>query len=111
MLVPLGVSEDRLRNHFGSTDYKNANAMRDILVKTVNEDLTETAQKITCPVHLIFGEKDDQTPPEMGRRYQRLMPHTNLTILPQQDHYSVLKSGRHQVSAQLKEFVQKVSTL
>ena len=64
-----GVSEGWLKSKFGSADYKAAGDMRDILVKTVNEDLTETAKVVKCPVTLVFGLQDDQTTPEMGRRY------------------------------------------
>ncbi|MCP4922543.1 MAG: alpha/beta hydrolase [bacterium] len=105
LIVPLGVSTDWLRKRFGSADYQSAGNMRDILVKTVSEDLTEVAKQVTCPVHLVFGEKDDQTPPEMGERFQRLMPNAQLSILPGQDHYSILGSGRHQVLTLLKTFI------
>lgn len=105
VIVPLGISQDWLRKRFGSADYQSAENMRDILVKTVSEDLTEVAKQVTCPVHLIFGGKDDQTPPEMGERYQRLIPSAQLSILPGQDHYSLLGAGRHQVLTLLKSFL------
>ncbi|XP_022778790.1 uncharacterized protein LOC111320385, partial [Stylophora pistillata] len=109
-LAPLlGISQDALRKHFGSADYQNAGELRDILVKTVSEDLTEIAKKVPCPVHLAFGEKDDQTPPEMGKRYQNLIRNATLFILPGLNHYSILGPGHHQVVALIKNFIEKIS--
>ncbi len=102
-LAPLaGISQDRLRDRFGSADYKAAGALRDILIKVVNEDLSDVAQKITCPVHLVYGSRDTETPPEIGERLAKLIPTSQLAILDGLDHYSVLGDGRHQVAKRLK---------
>ena len=102
-LAPLaGISQDQLRDRFGSADYKAAGAMRDILIKVVNEDLSDVAQKITCPVYLVYGSRDTETPPEIGERLARLIPASELAILDGLDHYSVLGDGRHQVAKRLK---------
>ena len=102
-LAPLaGISQDQLRDRFGSADYKAAGAMRDILIKVVNEDLSDVAQKITCPVHLVYGNRDTETPPEIGERLAKLIPTAQLAILDGLDHYSVLGDGRHQVAKRLK---------
>ena len=56
----LNKLEGFAKKHIGSTDYKNASPMmRDILVKTVNLDITEHVKKIKCPT-LIFGGTMDQ---------------------------------------------------
>ena len=102
-LAPLaGVSQERLRDKFGSADYKAAGAMRDILIKVVNEDLSDIAQKITCPVQLVYGSRDTETPPDIGERLAKLIPQSELAILDGLDHYSVLGDGRHQVAKRLK---------
>ena len=102
-LAPLaGISQDQLRDRFGSADYKAAGAMRDILIKVVNEDLSDVAQMITCPVHLVYGSRDTETPPEIGERLAKLIPTAQLAILDGLDHYSVLGDGRHQVAKRLK---------
>ena len=53
------ISDKRLekyKNKYGSEDYKNAEGiMRDSLVKTVNEDLSELLPKIDINVKLIWG--------------------------------------------------------
>lgn len=105
-LIPLGLSEDWLRNKFGSADYKNADpVMRDILVKTVNEDLSDIAPRVSCPVTLVYGDQDTETPPQIGEKLDAALPSSKLIVLPDQDHYSVLGGGRHQVLRHLKEFI------
>ncbi|MBU2533083.1 MAG: alpha/beta fold hydrolase [Alphaproteobacteria bacterium] len=102
-LAPLaGLSQDALRDKFGSADYKAAGAMRDILIKVVNEDLSDVARNITCPVELVYGSRDTETPPDIGERLAALVPRAHLTILDGLDHYTVLGEGRHQVAKRLK---------
>lgn len=109
LLKPLGLNEERLRAKFGSADYKNTSGiMRQLFVKVVNEDLSPQAKEIKCPVTLIYGEKDNETPPDMGQRYQKLIKGAELTILPGQDHYTVLGQGRHQVTPLLKNFIESL---
>lgn len=107
-LIPAGHLQDKLRRKFGSADYINAGPLRQILVKVINEDLTEIARTITCPVTLVYGENDTETPPEIGERLKALIPKSDLTRLQGQDHYTVLGSGQHQVALLLKNFLQKM---
>lgn len=109
-MIPLGVNEEWLKRRFGSTDYRNAGAMRDILVRTINEDLTEAARTIRCPVALVFGMNDGETPPELGERLQHLIPGAELTVLAGQDHYTLLGEGRHQVAPILKKLIEKIQS-
>ncbi len=105
-LAPLaGVSQDQLREKFGSADYKAAGAMRDILVKVVNEDLTHEAERISCPVYLIYGARDAETPPEIGQRLASLIATSKIDVIDGLDHYTVLGEGRHQVTKRLKSFL------
>lgn len=102
-LAPLaGVSQDQLRDKFGSADYKAAGDMRDILIKVVNEDLSDVAAQVACPVHLVYGREDTETPPDIGERLAQLIPGAHLAVLDGLDHYSVLGAGRHQVAKRLK---------
>jgi len=108
-LIPLGLSEDWLISKFGSADYKNADpVMRQILVKVVNEDLRDIAPRVQCPVHFVYGEKDTDAPPVIGEKLSALISNADLSILKDQDHYSVLGSGRHQVTALLKRFIENL---
>ena len=106
-LIPLGMSEAWLIKKFGSADYKSADpVMRQILVKVVNEDLREIAPKISCPVHFVYGDQDTETPPKIGETLSGLISGSKLTLLKGQDHYSVLGTGRHQVTQLLKTFIE-----
>ena len=102
----LDLDVDKLRNRFGSADYRNAGAMREILAKVVREDLSDAARQISCPVLLIYGGKDTETPPEIGARLAELIPNADLNILDTQDHYSLLADGRHQVAKRIRDFLQ-----
>ena len=109
-LIPFGLSEEWLIGKFGSADYKNANPMlRKIMVKVVNEDLRDIAPSITCPVQFVYGENDTETPPCIGEVFSGLIPNAKLALLKGQDHYSVLSSGRHQVTSLLKTFIQSLT--
>ena len=47
-----------MKGHMGSADYRAASGiMREILVNTVNIDLSEEAKKITVPTLLIWEIK------------------------------------------------------
>lgn len=99
---------EKMRAQMGSADYRNAGAMRPIFVKTVNEDLADAAKQVACPVLLVYGARDTETPAEYGERYQRLMPNAELSIIPNNDHYSVLGEGRHVVAKRLAGFLEKL---
>jgi pimeloyl-ACP methyl ester carboxylesterase len=107
-MIPLGVSEEWLKSRFGSPDYRNAGAaLRPTMLKVNNEDMTHIVPQITCPVMLVYGSKDSETPPEVGKRLGKLIPRAEYIELEGQDHYTVLGSGRHPVTRLLKEFIEK----
>ncbi len=110
-LIPYGLPEDWLMKRFASADYKNAGPMRKILVRVVNENLSQQAAQITCPVKLVYGTNDTETPPEIGEKYKALIKNAEMVHLAGFDHYTVLSDGRHQTAAQLKHFVQSLSFL
>ena len=96
-----------LRKFFGSADYKTAGPLRDIFIRVIAEDLTAQAQNVQCPVTLIYGKDDTETPPEFGERFSRLIPNAKLFLLDGQDHYTVLDSGRHHVVKILHDFLEE----
>jgi pimeloyl-ACP methyl ester carboxylesterase len=104
-LIPFGLPEDWLMKKFASSDYKNAGPMRQILVKVVNEDLSDVARKITCPVTLVYGSQDTETPPEIGMRLKALIKNAEMVHLEGFDHYTILSTGQHQLAVQLKNFI------
>ena len=81
--------EEKLKNHFGSEDYRNAQGvMRETLVKVVNEDLTDLLPRIQIPVLLVWGEKDEATPLWMGKQMEEMMPAAGLAIFEGDDHFA-----------------------
>ena len=47
------------KKHMGSTDYRNASSvMREVLVKTVNLDISDDVKKISCPTLIFWGTQD-----------------------------------------------------
>jgi pimeloyl-ACP methyl ester carboxylesterase len=96
-LTPEGPARDRLRERYGSSDYRNAGAMRPVLVKAVNEDLSEVARAVRIPVVLVHGHGDRESPPEIAERLHRLIPGSQLNLLRGFDHWTILGDGRHQV--------------
>ncbi len=97
----------QFENRFGSADYRNAGELRTTFVKVVNEDLSPQAQATECPVCLIYGEHDSETPPEFGMRYQKLMKNAEFHELPGYDHWDILTRGAYQCEAVIKRFLEK----
>lgn len=80
------------KNHIGSRDYKAASPiMKDVLVKTVNEDLSDDARKIKAPVILIYGDMDSEVPEEDTKEYERLIPDCGLILYEGCSHYAYLE--------------------
>jgi pimeloyl-ACP methyl ester carboxylesterase len=108
-LVPEGPRRDAWRARLGSADYRSAGSLRPILVKVVSEDLSETAGHVQCPVLLLYGSLDTETPVEIGERLIKLMPNATLSVLDGFDHYSILTTGRHQLAQRIVKFLQEVA--
>jgi pimeloyl-ACP methyl ester carboxylesterase len=108
-VVPEGPAREGLRRRFGSADFANAGPLRPILSKTVSEDLTEVARRVRCPTVLLYGDKDRETPPEIGERFKALIPNSRLFLLRGFDHWNILTEGRHQVTHRLVEFLESLA--
>lgn len=105
--LPISANlKGKLLSLFGSRDYMNAGPLRRIFVRVVNEDLSENASRVRCPVTLVYGSKDTETPPEMGERLQKIIPGARLIHLEGEDHYTVLGSARHQVAPHIKQLIE-----
>ena len=89
ILAPLA---NIMKNFVGSTDYKNAsNVMREVLVKTVNEDLSACAKMVKCPTLLIWGENDEAVPVSEAKELESLLSDGALIVLPG-THYCYLEN-------------------
>ena len=82
-----------MKKHIGSEDYRNASpVMRETLVNTVNEDLSECAKKITCPTLLIWGTNDAAAPIEDAKKLENLLVDGALIEIPGCTHYAYLEA-------------------
>jgi pimeloyl-ACP methyl ester carboxylesterase len=109
-LTPEGQARDRLRQRFGSADYRAAGPrMRPILVKAVSENLSEAARAVRCPTMLVYGDRDSETPLDIGERLGRLIPRSRLVVLRGFGHLDIVTEGRHQVAQLLGEFLETVA--
>lgn len=84
---------EKLKNKWGSTDYKNASEiLRGSLVKIVNEDLTENAKKILAPTLLIYGDCDKTVPIKEAQVLSNLIKDAGLIKYPGLGHYAYLEN-------------------
>lgn len=90
---------------FASRDYRNAGPLKNILVKTVTEDVSDDARQITCPTFLLWGEKDTETPVDIGYRYSKLISKSKLVVLPEKDHFPFIDEGAHVCATYILNFL------
>ncbi|MDD4616336.1 MAG: alpha/beta hydrolase [Alphaproteobacteria bacterium] len=108
-LAPLfGLNVEKLRQKFGSADYRSAGVLRTLFIRIIAENLSEQARQIKCPTHFVYGANDADTPPEIGFRLQKLVKNSDIELLPNQDHHTVLGDGRHVVIKRLASFMEKL---
>lgn len=82
---------ENFRKKMGSADYAAASPlMRQVLVKTVNEDLEPLLPNIKCPTLLVWGVNDTATPLSDGEKMEKLIPDAGLVKLKNAGHYSFL---------------------
>jgi pimeloyl-ACP methyl ester carboxylesterase len=89
---------------FGSTDYKAAGDLRKTLVKTVNEDLSEQAKRISAPTLLLWGEDDPATPLDLARKFHALIANSELHIFPHKGHEPFSDVGAHLMARYIEQF-------
>ena len=94
---------------FASVDYKNAGKLRNILVKTVNEDISEDASKIKAPVFILWGELDNETPLEMCERLNGLITNSKLVTLPGKGHFPFQGLGALLCASHISQFLRSLS--
>ena len=81
-----------MKKYIGSRDYKAASPMmRQILVNTVNEDLSIYARQIEEPTLLIWGEQDTEAPINDAKDLESIMIDSALIVLPG-THYAYLEN-------------------
>jgi pimeloyl-ACP methyl ester carboxylesterase len=91
-LGPVGrVLRDALYDRIASKDYKEAGALRSILVNVVNEDLSHLLPRVASPTLLVWGTGDDAVPVTHARIMERLIPDAGLVLLEGAGHFAYLE--------------------
>ncbi|WP_420446955.1 alpha/beta fold hydrolase [Candidatus Poriferisodalis sp.] len=73
---------ERMRQRYGSADYRAANGiMREVLVTVVNETYESQLSRIAQPVELVWGRHDEPVPVEIARRAAGMLADARLTVL------------------------------
>ncbi len=80
-------ARSKLYRHAGSTDYDQSGAMREIFLKTINEDLQSDAAHITQPTLLIWGQNDAESPVEDARKFHSIIRNSVLHVIPDAGHF------------------------
>lgn len=81
------------KRHIGSTDYKNASAiMRQILVNTVNDDITKDISKINCSTLLIWGTRDEAVDLSQAYELNELIEDSAVIEYENCTHYAYLEN-------------------
>lgn len=82
---------DRMRGKAGSVDYAAASpVMRQIMSRSVNQDLRHHLPQISAPTLLIWGENDTATPLADAKLMEKNIPDAGLVSYPGCGHYSFL---------------------
>ena len=85
------VMLEDLRNRYGSADYNAlAPGMRETFIRIISEDLRPCLNRIQCPVLLIWGRNDQDTPLWMGETMEKEIPDAGLVVFDNDDHFAYL---------------------
>ena len=76
--------------------------MRDTLVKTVNDDLSELLEFVNTKVHLIWGENDNVIPLAIGEEANTKFKESRITVIKNEGH-NMLRSRSEEIIRILKE--------
>lgn len=90
---------------FGSSDYNLFPHVRNILVRSVNENVDDKIVRIKTPTLILFGGRDQETPPEMGQRLSRMIQGSKLVIYPTLGHKPFEDVGRHLMQKHIHQFL------
>ena len=79
--VFLGSLVPVLAKRVGSSDYLNAGNMRKTLVRVVNQNLRQVLGKVTTPLAVIWGDKDEVVSVKTTQFIKCLLPKTKIRIV------------------------------
>lgn len=106
---PLIFFKDKIRRKLYTSigsDYLDSGDMKQIFLRTINEDLSLSAKKISCPVLLIWGAHDNSTPLKDGEKMSQLISDSKLVVVPDTGHF-VHRQNPDKVANEIKEFLER----
>jgi len=75
----------------GSEDYRRASMMmKQTMSRVVQEDLQALMPQIKLPTLLVWGDQDQATPLQDGKKMERLIPDSGLAVFQGAGHYAYL---------------------
>ena len=81
------TSMEARRRKAGSADYNAAQGvMRDIMVKTVNENYDDDLARITAPTWMVWGEHDTAAPTAAGKVASERISGARWIVVPGEEH-------------------------
>lgn len=96
---------EQMRSQRGSSDYVNSSPlMRQVMVKSINNDLRRLMPKITAPTLLLWGEKDTATPMRDARIMAKRIPNSSLVSFPGAGHFCFIDNP-YQATAVVRRFI------
>lgn len=81
---------DTLYDRLASQDYKDAGELRPILVKVVNEDISNLLPNISASTLLVWGTEDDAVPIAHAKAMESLIPDAGLVLFEGAGHFAYL---------------------
>ena len=84
-----------INTSFGSTDYKKANGfLKDVLVKSVNNDLTQSMYEIKCDTLIIHGKKDKTVPLYVAKKIKNNIASSGIVVVKNAGHFPFIDRYR-----------------
>jgi pimeloyl-ACP methyl ester carboxylesterase len=93
----------KLYNNIGS-DLLVAPQLKNTFKKIVKDDIKKDALKISVATLLIYGDNDKSTPPEYGKKLNKLITKSNLIIVPDCGHFVHLENPEF-INKKILEFL------
>ena len=82
-------------NKYGSTDYKNAGKLKQVLIKVVGENLADNAKAIKKRTLILWGGDDTATPLYMAKLLNQFIVNSTLIVMKNKGHEPFSGLGLH----------------
>ena len=103
-LPPLQPLRKRIYRLIGAEDYVMTPELKEVFLKTINEDLTPLLPKIKQRTLVIWGDQDKETPLKFGRLMAKQIPRAKLKVIKGAGHCSFVDEPNEFLQV-LKDFL------